>query len=283
MEAITGVEEEATPSAVFSDCCVRTLTGRGEGIAEYTLSYCHVHGPIAEQVRALLTTAGENPDESVWKQAAELWRAAIDEEYEELNVPDDYKNAFYTWLGAYEACLKAEHPEDAALTAMKIAEQLMNFCADLCYLNGTAPTDRTDSMLTFSYETLTAAEAAENCFRAVTDGRIVSYAEILCEEHRATDAEMINTLSAAKTAEEQEEVFKNNKQSWLNALSRRASERMGTAEAGTAELILNERNAFGKMLQAEESFMTGFYPERPETVQEILMNTVRSHVIDCCK
>ena len=283
VEAITGVEEEATPSAVFSDCCVRTLTGRGEGIAEYTLSYCHVHGPIAEQVRALLTTAGENPDESVWKQAAELWRAAIDEEYEELNVPDDYKNAFYTWLGAYEACLKAEHPEDAALTAMKIAEQLMNFCADLCYLNGTAPTDRTDSMLTFSYETLTAAEAAENCFRAVTDGRIVSYAEILCEEHRATDAEMINTLSAAKTAEEQEEVFKNNKQSWLNALSRRASERMGTAEAGTAELILNERNAFGKMLQAEESFMTGFYPDRPETVQEILMNTVRSHVIDCCK
>ena len=283
VEALTGVEEDETAPAAFSDCCVRTLTGRGEGISEYTLSYCHEHEVIAELVKALLDAAGENPDESVWQQAAELWRAAADAEYAELNVPDDYKNAFYTWLGAYEACLKAEHPEDAALTAMKIAEQLMNFCADLCYLNGTAPTDRTDSMLTFSYETLTAAETAENCFRAVTDGRIVSYAEILCEEHRAMDAEMINTLSAAKTAEEQEEVFKNNKQSWLNALSRRVSEKMGTAEAGTAELILNERNAFGKMLQAEESFMTGFYPERPETVQEILMNTVRSHVIDCCK
>ena len=57
---------------------------------------------------------------------------------------------------------------------------------------------------------------------------------------------------------------------------------MGSAEAGTAELILNERNAFGKMLQAEESFLAEFYPDRPETVQEMLMNTVREHVIDFC-
>ena len=166
---------------------------------------------------------------------------------------------------------------------MRISEQLMNYCADLCYLSGTAPADRTDSLLIGSYETLAAAEAAENCFRAVTEGTVVSYAEILCEEHRATDAEMINALTAAKTAEKQEEVFRNSKQSWLNALSRLASERMGAAEAGTAELILNERNAFGKMLQAEESFLAGFYPDRPETVQEMLMNTVRAHVIDFCK
>ena len=129
----------------------------------------------------------------------------------------------------------------------------------------------------------TAAEAAEGCIRAVTEGTVVSYAEILCEEHRATDAEMINALTAARTAEEQEEVFRNSKQSWLNALSRLASERMGAAEAGTAELILNERNAFGKMLLAEEGFLAGFYPDRPEVVQEILANTVREHVIDFCK
>ena len=282
VEALTGVEEEATPSAIFSDCCVRTLTGRGEGIAEYTLSYCHEHEAVAELVKALIDAAGENPDESVWQQAAELWRAAIDKEYAEMNVPDDYKNAFYTWLEAYEACLKAEHPEDAAMAAMKISEQMMNFCADLCYLNGTAPTDRADSLLSCSYETLTAAEAAEGCIRAVTEGVVVSYAEILCEEHRATDTELMNALAAAKTAEEREEVFRNSKQSWLNALSRLASERMGAAEAGTAELILNERNAFGKMLQAEESFLAGFYPDRPETVQEMLMNTVREHVIDFC-
>jgi hypothetical protein len=37
------------------------------------------------------------------------------------------------------------------------------------------------------------------------------------------------------------------------------------------------------MLQAEESFLTGFYPGRPEVVQEMLMNTIREHVIDFCE
>ena len=30
-------------------------------------------------------------------------------------------------------------------------------------------------------------------------------------------------------------------------------------------------------------FLAGFYPDKPETVQEILMNTVREHVIDFCE
>ena len=58
---------------------------------------------------------------------------------------------------------------------------------------------------------------------------------------------------------------------------------MSTADAETAELILRERNAFGKMLQEEETFLMSFYPDRPELVQEILANTVREHVIDFCK
>ena len=39
----------------------------------------------------------------------------------------------------------------------------------------------------------------------------------------------------------------------------------------------------GKMLRAEESFLTEFYPGRAEVVQEILLNTVREHVIDFCE
>ena len=62
-----------------------------------------------------------------------------------------------------------------------------------------------------------------------------------------------------------------------------AAEKLAGADAETSKLILNERNAFGKMLQAEESFLAGFYPGRPEVVQEMLMNTVREHVIDFCK
>ena len=278
VEALTGLKEEEP-----SDCCIRTLTGKGEGIAEYTLSYCHVHGPVAEQVKALLAAAGANPGESVWKQTAELWRAAIDAEYAGVNASGEYKNTFYTWLEAYEACLKAEYPDDAAMAAMKVSEQLMNYCADLCYLIGTAPSDRVDSLVTGSYQTLAAAAAAEDCHRTVTDGTIVSYTEILCDEHRAADTELTNALKVAKTAAEQAEAFSNNKQSWLNALNLQAAEKLAGADAETSKLILHERNAFGKMLQAEESFLTGFYPGRPEVVQEMLMNTIREHVIDFCK
>ena len=278
VEALTGLKEEEP-----SDCCIRTLTGKGEGIAEYTLSYCHVHGPVAEQVKALLAAAGANPGESVWKQTAELWRAAIDAEYAGVNASGEYKNTFYTWLEAYEACLKAEYPDDAAMAAMKVSEQLMNYCADLCYLIGTAPSDRVDSLVTGSYQTLAAAAAAEDCHRTVTDGTIVSYTEILCDEHRAADTELTNALKVAKTAAEQAEAFSNNKQSWLNALNLQAAEKLAGADAETSKLILHERNAFGKMLQAEESFLTGFYPGRPEVVQEMLMNTIREHVIDFCE
>ncbi len=284
VEALTGVEEheqESAPAAV-SDCCIRTLTGKGEGVAEYTLSYCHIHGPIQEQVKTLLAAAGANSSENVWNQTADLWRAAIEEEYTRLHISHEYKDAFYTWLAEYEACLKAEHPEDPALAAMRISEQLMNYCTDLCYLLATAPADRVDSVLTGQYETLPAVKAAEDCRRIVTDGQVVHYTEILCGEHLAADTELVNALRAAKTSEAQTGAFNTSKQSWLNALNLQAAEKLAGADAETSKLILHERNAFGKMLQAEESFLAGFYPDKPETVQEILMNTVREHVIDFC-
>ena len=117
----------------------------------------------------------------------------------------------------------------------------------------------------------------------MTDGTIVSYTETLCGEHRAADAELTTALKAAKTGDEQAEAFRNNKQSWLNALNMQAAEKLAGADAETSKLVLQERNAFGKMLQAEESFLTEFYPGRPEVVQEMLMNTVREHVIDFCE
>ncbi len=281
VEALTGLKEEEP--AQPSDCCIRTLTGKGEGVAEYTLSYCHIHGPIQEQVKTLLAAAGANSSENVWNQTADLWRAAIEEEYTRLHISHEYKDAFYTWLAEYEACLKAEHPEDPALAAMRISEQLMNHCTDLCYLLATAPADRVDSVLTGQYETLPAVKAAEDCRRIVTDGQVVHYTEILCGEHLAADTELVNALRTAKTSEAQTGAFNTSKQSWLNALNLQAAEKLAGADAETSKLILHERNAFGKMLQAEESFLAGFYPDKPETVQEMLLNTVREHVIDFCE
>ena len=284
VEALTGLKEPEPPvSAPGSDCCIRTLTGKGEGIAEYTLEYCHIHEPVAQQVRGMIAAAGGNPGESVWKQASELWRTAIDEEYAAMSVSDEYRSAFYAWLGEYEAYLKAEYPEDTAMVAMRISEQLMNFCADLCYLNGTAPADRVDSLLTGRYQALAAATDAEACYRTVTDGGIVSYAEILCAEHRVPDTELAGALSVAASAQEKTEAFRKNRQNWLDELSRHATEKiMSSMDTDKAVLILNERNAFDRMLLAEESFLTGFYPGRPEVVQEIVANSAREHVIDFC-
>ena len=58
---------------------------------------------------------------------------------------------------------------------------------------------------------------------------------------------------------------------------------MQSADRETAEAILNERNAFGRLLQTEEALYSVFYPERPEIVQELLAYTAREHVIDFCE
>ena len=291
VEAITGVEEEATPSAVFSDCCVRTLTGKGEGIAEYTLDYCHVHAPVAEEVKALLAEAGESADAGTWKKTAELWRIALDAEYDALSAAadslnsavDEDRSAFYSWLEEYERRLTAQYPESETAVAMKISETLMNRCADLCYLLYTAPADRVDSLLTGNYTTLEGYPEEKRCVRAVTDGETVSYAEIFCTEHTELDAELTELLLKAESTEEQTDAFVQSKGHWISALSRQASGAMQSADRETAEAILNERNAFGRLLQTEEALYSVFYPERPEIIQELLAYTAREHVIDFCE
>jgi peptidoglycan hydrolase-like protein with peptidoglycan-binding domain len=290
-EAITGVEEPATAPEQYSDCCVRTLTGKGEGIAEYTLDYCHVHAPVAEEVKALLAEAGESADAGTWKKTAELWRSALDAEYDALSAAadalnsavDEDRSAFYSWLEKYELRLTAQYPDSETAVAMKISETLMNRCADLCYLLYTAPADRVDSLLTGNYTTLEGYPEEKRCVRAVTDGETVSYAEIFCTEHTELDAELTELLLKAESTEEQTDAFVQSKEHWISALSRQASGAMQSADRETAEAILNERNAFGRLLQTEEALYSMFYPERPEIVQELLSYTAREHVIDFCE
>ena len=65
-----------------AECCVRTLTGVGETETSYSLHYCPVHSPVAKAAEDLMSAAvTEEQQAEAWKKAADMWRAAIEEEY----------------------------------------------------------------------------------------------------------------------------------------------------------------------------------------------------------
>ena len=272
------------PESGAGKSCVRTLTGLGEGVSEYSLEYCQTHMAVADAVEALIAQAD---DEASWRQAIALWTAALDAEYEELvqtanpvegEILTRERELFLAQLACRQAAVSSLHPDDPTLALRVVAEQLMNKTADLCYEAHNAPAVRADSRNNGIWQAAEPIPPAERCGRYVEltdDGSI--YNEVLCESHRRTE-NAASALLAGGSAETWQIV----KHMWLTELDAVTNARYRAADPTGKTLVAAERVAFGRWLEAREEMLGALYPDRPEIVGEALSQAIRARVLDLC-
>ena len=281
---------ETTPEAVAADCCVRTLVGLGEGLAEYTQDYCTVHTPIFERAAALVNAAETEAERlEAWQQAGLAWTKSLNAEYDALEAAEEEagkaviaeeRERFFRQIDARREALALEHPIDPTLVAMRISELLMNQTCELCYARHTAPAARVDSRLRENIAELPPREPEAFCLREVertpTGAR---YLEVLCEPHRKLDIAAAALLSAA-TEENLAETWELIGQIWLMELDARTNARWLAATEADRPIIAAERETFGEWLSARKALLELFYPDRPATVREVLAGIIRDRVLD---
>ncbi len=149
-------------------------------------------------------------------------------------------------------------------------------CAWLCYLNGAPVEQRPDSYLAAAIVPMT-GRRSDNCASAQTlEGAQAEQEETLCTAHTVPERELLQALLNDADALAS---FRKAKMNWLTAMSEQLRADMS---AGGDSAVTLERTAFGKLLAAEERLLQTICTEQPETVEELLMQRVRAHVLDRC-
>ena len=290
----TGEPKKAEPE----DCCVRTLIGLGTddavGIAKYTLDYCHVHKPVADDVAAHIDAAKDDAAKlEAWQYAVQAWTDALNREYdgvlaeaateEEKAIIQNEKDLFFADMARWQDALGLEYPDDGVLVTMLVSEQLMNKTADLCYEHHTAPNARVDS-LSHRHLELEPIEAGPECARAVDATKTgAKYIENLCETHRMAWAIVMQAVEAAETDEALADAWQRAKQVWTVELYGVTAKRYLAADAKGREIIAAEKLAWDVWLKAREGFLNLLYPGQPWTVNEVIAQTIRERVMDLCQ
>ena len=280
--------------------CTRTLTGKGEGTAEYELYICPQHQPLAQQAQALVSAAPSDAARlAAWKQARGLWQAAIDEMYDALyaSATDaqsrvtvlNERMMFYAQANVYEASLAALFPQDGERVAQRMAHMMQDKCADLCYETSTAPAPRADSLLG-SHTALAAAYGAPACGltrQAEADGS-ARCAEALCMEHTATDAAVSELIRSALTLPQGQRekaltgAFEQAGRLWQAALDAQANARYRAVSQDARQVVAAERTTFGNWLRAREELLRLLYPDDETAVREVIARTIMERAVTAC-
>ena len=282
---------EATPTpAPERDACVRKLEGHGDGVSEYTLTYCAAHEQLRESTRRALALAGDEPEKAL-EAAIEDWREALDAEYEALlgqvgeedrPAVEAERAAFFELLEARQALLAQGRPGEDEEAGYDVLETLMHKVAEICDSRHTTPNARADSLTNEDLAALEPAEAAWPCdiFTAlIPNGERTR--ETLCADHR--DIERRAGELTAATQETDAEAWQAVKQLWIAELNKITNERYLTADEAERPLVAAERQAFGRWLAAREKLLNALYPAQPAAVQEILSREIRARVLEGCK
>ena len=286
--SLTGKE---TPPARSSkgDSCVRTLTGVGDGIRAYKLDYCAEHEKTAEQSDKLLAGAlTKGQITQAYTDIAELWAKELQEEYaammsgasaaERAVIQNEYE-LFLEYAASLEEELRAVNGGDEEIVQQKLAELMMNKCADVCYERHNAPKARPDSLRQAVLEALETPQAPEHC--AVSAERKSygwDYSVTLCAKHNLIGSTADELILKANTAED----VLNAKQLWLGELNALTFERYMKVDAAVREVCMAERSAFDAYLAAREVFLEMLYPTKPLIAAEALTDTVRGRVVEFC-
>ena len=273
--------------------CVRTLTGKGEGVYDCTLEYCGDHYTIEKQVRALLNAArSEEARISAWQQAQTLWRNALDNEYRILTkagtqdapaAAEALKLNDEKFLEAYKTLLTRLMPHDPEAVERAVAEQLMNRVADLCYMLHNAPKAPKDSLLIGGYAAIPGAGEADCGFRVLkTEGSKVTYEAVMCVPHAGIDSTVTALIEADAMAGARAAVFLKAQRAWLTSLDSKVNAMYKAASAEDRAAVAAYRTALGRMLESKKDLIELLYPNDPLTVNEIMANSVRDEMITLC-
>ena len=280
--------------------CALSLTGVGEGIAEWTLEFCGEHAAIAREARALIEASGGTED--AWQQVIALWAEALNGEFDVLydRLPEadrplaaGAKAQFYAQLACRRAAREHEWPEDPARVARIVAEALMNQCAALCCANHTAPGNRPDSLTTGPWKPLPAAEPTflpPRETEALEGG--IRMREILSGLLRVCDEEAKRAVLTAGTPEALVEAWQSARVEWLHVLDAAMLSRLmevdnegrtlriDKADDEGRALVEADRAAFGNWLDAREKLLAALYPESEAVAAEVIAQAVRARVIE---
>ena len=286
-------EPDSEPGQEVPTCCVRTLTGLGEGQRAYTLDYCAEHGAIWKSVDALVARADTDEAKlAAWQQAIDLWTEAVRAEYRRLLAkarPEDIPTLmneqalFFLQLSCHRDALAAFSGDGALAAAMDAAEHVMNKCADMCYERHTSPEARVDSLLAEGIPQLSGIETPERCLRDVTPTVTgAAYLEALCETHAADEALERGAIGTAEGDEALAAAWKQAKGLWLAELDALTNARYMAADEAGRKVIAAERVSFGNWLKAREAVLELLYPDHPEIVGEVITDAIRARVLSLC-
>ena len=277
------------------DSCVRTLAASGPDRKEYELAFCGVHGLTAEAAQTLLDAAvTEEQQQTARQQALMLWRSALTEMNGELAdaLPSSAgaavlgsRNAFDSYLAAYEAMLRANGKPEADISDALIS-LISARCVDLCYALHHAPDPhRPDSVLTGNYEELLTAAADTHCaaaLSAVRNGK-ARLTETLCANHAGIEKTVSLRLTEAKTPEALAGVFEYAEFSYRSALNSQVSLRGVVSGQAAQRTKLACQSAAAALLDREYELYTALYPEHPEIAAEIAAAEARSLALRMCE
>ena len=282
------------PATGVGESCLRTLTGQGSGAAAYTLRYCAQHAQTAQKVEALLALAPASNTQAVWQQAREMWRAEVDSLYEtylsgatssaRATVLDD-RMAYYLYLGSYEALLNSVMPDQPALVAQKVAEQLMNRCVDLCYALHHASEARPDSRLAVGFGTLPDAGARTDCQRVTVQRTAMQmdYIEYLCETHAVIDESVVSMLQSVRNTKDQANAWLRAQNLWQGALDGITNMHYREADQDVRQVIAANRICFDRVIAQRQELLELLYPDQPQIVAEMINKLLVNNVIDQCE
>ena len=277
-----------TEDAVEDTCYIKAVSRDGDSV-EYEVHFCTEHAQTQNSILTM-AKAAETPEKQqmVWEYAYALWQKEIDAMYEELLTACDdaakitvmsERVTHLSMVANTQFALKIAEPGQPAETAYAVAQLWQDKCIDLCYLMNTAPSARVDSI--FGVErALNETEIYETCSCVITEeteGKILC-ADQYCPVHGFTYEMMEllllsdNSLETWATVRSLWEIELNTA---YNALYKDASEEGGMA-------YLAEYAAYLAWLPAYEQFITMVYPENPEIVAEVMVNTIMGCTLDAC-
>lgn len=280
-------------NSVPGDSCTLTLRDVGDSSLDYTQHYCAAHANAYRQTEDLLARAYSDAGRlDAWQKAGDLWRNELDALYQTLlgaangeakvTILNE-RLTFLMNLGAYENQLRQIHPDQPALVAQRVTEQLMDHCSELCYLIHNAPAARPDSIITGTY-TRTIGAAGAACGRVIlgAEGSDVKWRQNLCAEHSETKTvaeSMVQNVAAKDLAA----AWRRAQALWQTRLNTATNAHYKAASQADQQTIAMCRVSFDQLLNAQKELLRLFYPANPEIAAEIMSNTVMNRTLDLCE
>ncbi len=273
--------------------CVPTLDAAGDAVLQYTLTLCPDHAEAAAQTAALLDAAETLQDQvEAWQAVGQLWLDEIHEMYDRLNEHPSQlvrmkassdREAMDAYVATMDADLALQYLGDPVRAAQAKAEWLMRQCAELCYLNGSAPAARSDSRVYHAPQAASVFGESECGVSMTLDGSATSVIrEQLCGTHAEREASIRIMLGEAVTRPEYTDVLSRGQRIWRSLQDQATSAFYGSAAAEDRPAVVAHRQAFDLLVSRRTALLNALYPDNPETVAEVLCTMLRQYVLMHC-